>query len=101
MDAFNITPMLTQALQTVPLWGIVLGALGFWLKKSAEYRKEEKERWDRIEARIYNLEMAVAQSGLKDLKSETNSLKERAVGFDASIKALWRAVDPPMRKSDG
>ena len=101
METVNIAPIVKELLSAAPVWGIVLGALGFWLKKSAEYRKEEKERWDRIEARIYNLEMAVAQSGLKDLKSETNSLKERAVGFDASIKALWRAVDPPMRKSDG
>ena len=101
METVNIGPIVKELLSAAPVWGIVLAALGYWLKKSERYHKEEKERWDRIENRIYNLEIAIAQSGVKDIRSDLNSLNEKAFSFDSSIKALWRAIDPPQRKSDG
>lgn len=87
-------------LQAVPVWGIVLGALQYWLHRQKKFQEAEEARWSRIESRIYNIEISLASSGIVDLKKTVDDMKAAHISQELNIKALWRTIDPPKRTSD-
>ena len=96
----NFSEVLKQVVSTVPIWGIVLAGLQYWLYKMKEFQRKEEERWNRIEQRIYNIEMSLASSGISDIKARLEAMQKAHVEQEMNVKALWRTIDRPERKSD-
>ena len=97
----NLNSIISQVLSTVPVWGIVLAGIGFWLNRVKKFQEKEEKRWSSIEHRIYNMEIILASSGIADIKRDMAASKEFQVESKMNFKALWRAVDPGgSRKSD-
>lgn len=100
-QGFDLQVLLGQMASGVPLWAIALGIVKHWMNQRKEHDKEIKEQFVSINEKLNRIEVKLASSGIDDLKSNIESLKESRTKTDMKVEALFRHVDMPKRSSDG
>lgn len=91
-DIVDLTTIAKQMLQSVPFWSILIFIFNYWLKKSNKSHEEQLERLQRIESKIYQIEISLADAGMKDIRSNIEDLKEARALTDVQIKQLWKRL---------
>jgi hypothetical protein len=99
-QGFDLTNIIHQGAGNAPLWAIGLFLIRIWVNGRKKAEKAQKEAMASVQDKLNRIEIALAESGIKDLKENIEKLKEAKTKSEMNIDALWRTVDKSKRPSD-
>ena len=90
---FDLTTLIMNLAQAVPVWTFLWLAFTHYLKRSKETADKLEVRLASIEEAVQEIKLSIADAGVRNLKENLDELKEAKVRADMKIEAAFRHID--------